>query len=570
MATSIFTLSETYVQRVQNTWPSEGAGTNFALNSYPNSISNVSYIASGDNPNLVVNVYMLSTLSGYGITHNLSYAPTYYVTANAIGLPNITVVTSSNVATFTNLTKGNVYNFYAVVAYNNANSVPTVYNSNTLAAVRTVPSAPTIGTATIDSNTSANVSFTASTDNGANTIIRYTATSNPGGITANITQAGSGIITVRGLTENQSYTFTVTATNFIGTSSASSVSNSVLVRIFGSQAFTTSGTYSFIPTAGITSVSIVAVGGGSSGSKGSYPTNAPATNGGVGIGGYGGALGYKNNYPVTAGTPYTVVVGAGGVDTACTPYGAEGGDSYFSSPTIVKGGGAGFFKSPSFVGDGGGIGGAAGCGGYSPGPWWSGGSGGGAGGYAGAGGNGLGRVPTTAGNAGAGGGGGSGAYNNYPGNYVGCGAGIGSGGGGGVGIFGQGANGAGGSLIPGGTPIAYGLGGGGKGGSGGGDGGAGGSQYWNSPRLPPTGTGNYGGYGASALVPGANAQSGVGGGGTGGATSYDGGGGGGGAYGGGGAGGHWYTGKAGNGGVGAVRVVWPGTTRQFPTTCVST
>jgi hypothetical protein len=28
--------------------------------------------------------------------------------------------------------------------------------------------------------------------------------------------------------------------------------------------------------------------------------------------------------------------------------------------------------------------------------------------------------------------------------------------------------------------------------------------------------------------------------------------------------------QGGGGGVGAVRIVWPGTIRQFPTTCVST
>jgi Fibronectin type III domain len=570
MATSIFTLSETYVQRVQNTWPSEGTGTNLASYSFPNVVSNISYTADGSNANVVVNVNMFSALPGFGVTHNLNYVSGYYVTANLIGTPNITIYTASNVATFRNLTKGNVYTFTALASYNGANSIPT-YTSNTLAAVRTAPGAPIIGTATIDSNTSANVSFTPSSDNGGNTIIRYTATSNPGGVTANITQVGSGIITVTGLTENQSYTFTVTATNSIGTSVASSVSNSVIVRIFGSQAFTTAGTYSYIPTAGVTSISVVAIGGGGSGSKGSYPLNAPAIGGGVGTGGSGGGLGYKNNYPVTAGTPYTVVVGEGGVDAPSTPYGACGGCSYFSSPTIVKGGGgsAGFGKSPSYTGDGGALGGDAGNGGYAPGPWWSGGSGAGAGGYSGRGGTGLGRVSTSAGNTGAGGGGGSGAYNNSP-LVNGCGAGIGSGGGGGTGIFGQGTSGAGGSLIPGGTPVAYNLAGGGKGGSGGGDGGAGGSQYWPGPGVPPTGSGNYGGYGKSALVPGQSAQPGSGGGGNGGSTCYDGGGGGGGAYGGGGAGGHFFYGKAGSGGGGAVRVVWPGTTRQFPTTCVST
>jgi hypothetical protein len=42
----------------------------------------------------------------------------------------------------------------------------------------------------------------------------------------------------------------------------------------------------------------------------------------------------------------------------------------------------------------------------------------------------------------------------------------------------------------------------------------------------------------------------------------------GGAYGGGG-GASWLTGQtSGNGSVGAVRIVWPGNTRTFPSTCV--
>ena len=75
-----------------------------------------------------------------------------------------------------------------------------------------VPGAPTIGTATI-SITTATVPFTAPSSNGGSTITSYTAVSSPSGITGTLSQAGSGSITVSGLSSGTSYTFTVFATN---------------------------------------------------------------------------------------------------------------------------------------------------------------------------------------------------------------------------------------------------------------------------------------------------------------------------------------------------------------------
>jgi hypothetical protein len=87
----------------------------------------------------------------------------------------------------------------------------------------TAPDAPTIGTASAASSTSASVAFTPGS-NGGSPILGYTVTSSPGGITAT---GSSSPITVTGLTTGTPYTFTVTATNAIGTSSASAASNSV-------------------------------------------------------------------------------------------------------------------------------------------------------------------------------------------------------------------------------------------------------------------------------------------------------------------------------------------------------
>jgi hypothetical protein len=90
-----------------------------------------------------------------------------------------------------------------------------------------VPGAPTIGTATATGSTTATVSFTAPANNGGSAITLYTATSSPGSITGTLAQSGSGTITVTGLSVATPYTFTVTATNAVGTGPASAASNSI-------------------------------------------------------------------------------------------------------------------------------------------------------------------------------------------------------------------------------------------------------------------------------------------------------------------------------------------------------
>lgn len=89
------------------------------------------------------------------------------------------------------------------------------------------PDAPTIGTATMLSPTSASVTFTAPTNNNGDTITAYTAISTPDSRTATITQSGSGTITITGLSPDTSYVFRVYATNSYGNSSYSSPSSSI-------------------------------------------------------------------------------------------------------------------------------------------------------------------------------------------------------------------------------------------------------------------------------------------------------------------------------------------------------
>lgn len=96
----------------------------------------------------------------------------------------------------------------------------------------TAPDAPTDVTATAGDG-KATVRFTAPAFNGGSEITVYTVKSNPDSITATGTTTE---IEVTGLTNGVSYTFTVTATNSIGESMASSESNSVTPK--GNQTIT--------------------------------------------------------------------------------------------------------------------------------------------------------------------------------------------------------------------------------------------------------------------------------------------------------------------------------------------
>jgi len=117
------------------------------------------------------------------------------------------------------------------------NSGPAAYTSGTThtVAIPTAPDAPTIGAATAGDG-QASVAFTAPANNGGSAITGYTVTSNLGGITAGGNGFTTSPITVTGLTNGDAYTFTVTATNAIGTSAASGPSNSVTPK--GNQTIT--------------------------------------------------------------------------------------------------------------------------------------------------------------------------------------------------------------------------------------------------------------------------------------------------------------------------------------------
>ena len=257
-----------------------------------------------------------------------------------------------------------------------------------------VPGAPTIGTATIASGTSVYVPFTAPANNGGAPITSYTATSSPAGITGTITQAGSGTITVSGLINNVAYTFTVTATNFIGTGPANTSSNSVTpITVAGQQVYegiaspgSSSSMYTWICPPGVTSVSVVAVGSGGNGGPAYYQTAAIGSNQTATGSAGGGGLGWKNNIVVTPGNSYTVAVGNRNSTGSFLTGQESGAASYFISlDTVSGGGGAGWITRTGggFVGTSGGNGGTGGVWtqAYQVGPYSESSGGGGAGGY---------------------------------------------------------------------------------------------------------------------------------------------------------------------------------------------
>ena len=87
----------------------------------------------------------------------------------------------------------------------------------------TKPGAPTTVLATTGADASSVISWSAPSSDGGSAITRYTATSSGG---QSCTTTGATTCTISGLTNGTAYTFTVTATNVIGVSSASSASAS--------------------------------------------------------------------------------------------------------------------------------------------------------------------------------------------------------------------------------------------------------------------------------------------------------------------------------------------------------
>jgi len=153
-------------------------------------------------------------------------AITGYTVTSTPGGKTASAGAGATTATVTGLTNGTAYTF-AVTATNaiGTGAPSAASNSVTPASAPVAPGAPTIGTAT-GGDAQATVTWTAPASTGGSPITSYTVTSAPGSKTATALP-GVTTATVTGLTNGTAYTFTVTATNLIGTSPASAASNSV-------------------------------------------------------------------------------------------------------------------------------------------------------------------------------------------------------------------------------------------------------------------------------------------------------------------------------------------------------
>jgi hypothetical protein len=164
-----------------------------------------------------------------------SYTVTPYIGSNPQAP---TTVTGNPPATSTQvqgLTNGTSYTFTVTATNAVGTGPPSAQSNSVIPSGPTVPGAPT-GVSATPGNGSANVSWTAPS-NGGSPITSYTVTpyigSNPQTPTTVTGNPPATSTQVQGLTNGTSYTFTVTATNAVGTGPPSTQSNAVIPAAAG-------------------------------------------------------------------------------------------------------------------------------------------------------------------------------------------------------------------------------------------------------------------------------------------------------------------------------------------------
>jgi hypothetical protein len=158
-----------------------------------------------------------------------SYKVTPYIGSSAQTAKTVSGSPPAASTTVTGLTPGTAYTF-TVRAANPTGSGPESAQSNAVTPTgANVPAAPTGASAQADTK-SAFVSWTAPGDDGGSAITGYTVTPYVGSTAQATTQVGASVTSARitGLINGTSYTFTVSATNAVGTGAASGASNSAV------------------------------------------------------------------------------------------------------------------------------------------------------------------------------------------------------------------------------------------------------------------------------------------------------------------------------------------------------
>ena len=143
----------------------------------------------------------------------------YTVTSSPDGK---TATGTSSPIVVTGLTNGTAYKF--TVAATNAQGTGAASSASAAVTPNALPGAPAGVTATAG-NALAVVAFAPPSSTGGSAVKSYTVTSSPDGKTAKGTKSP---LTVKGLTNGTTYTFTVTATNLVGTGPASDASVGVV------------------------------------------------------------------------------------------------------------------------------------------------------------------------------------------------------------------------------------------------------------------------------------------------------------------------------------------------------
>ena len=212
------------------------------------------------------------------------------------------------------------------------------------------PGPVTITSATMTGATTATISFTGPTVPGSFTVTSVTAVSYPGLVTRILNTSGTGTITISGLSSSTFYKFSVYARSEVGP--GTEVTTPILLPYtYGSQEYTTPGTYSWLNANPlVSSVSVVAVGAGGSG-KTSLGTVVSAGAGGTSTfisGSVASAFGGNNGNSTGAGNYAGTGQGGTGAVGAVISYGGSGGGAGVACATGGGGGAGGYTSSAGF------------------------------------------------------------------------------------------------------------------------------------------------------------------------------------------------------------------------------